>query len=487
MGRASRAGVLAVLLAGKLVAAQTDSPAPPRKDAAKQALLAPVKGDWDEIQRRGVLRALVVYSRTLFFVDRGKQRGATYEALKAFEDDVNKPLKRKALRFHVVFIPVTRDQLIPALVEGRGDIAAANLLITPERSQVVDFTIPVLEDVSELVVTGPSGPRITSVDQLSGQAVHVRQSSSYREHLEALNRRLVEQGKEPVKLVPVPEELEDEDVLEMVNAGLIPTTICDEFHATFWKRLYTQLSFDPAVSVISGGAAAWMIRKDSPHLKAVTDSFIRRHRKGTEFGNTLFRRYTQGKPSSVLPATSAREIRKFEQTVELFRKYGQKYDVDYLLVMAQGYQESRLDQRATSHVGAVGVMQLMPATGAQMRVGDIHELEPNIHGGVKYLRHVEDSYFDEPGLDPLVKALFAFASYNAGPNRIQSLRREAARRGLDPNRWFKNVEYVAADRIGQETVTYVSNIFKYYVAYQLVTTAQQDRATARQPFETTKP
>jgi membrane-bound lytic murein transglycosylase MltF len=155
--------------------------------------------------------------------------------------------------------------------------------------------------------------------------------------------------------------------------------------------------------------------------------------------------------------------------------------------MAQGYQESRLDQRATSHVGAVGIMQLMPATGAQMRVGDIHELEPNIHGGVKYLRHVEDSYFDEPGLDPLVKALFAFASYNAGPNRIQSLRREAARRGLDPDRWFKNVEYVAADRIGQETVTYVSNIFKYYVAYQLVAAAQQDRATARQPFETTSP
>jgi membrane-bound lytic murein transglycosylase MltF len=486
MGRASRAGVLAVLLAGKLVAAQTDAPAPPRGDAAKQALLVPFKGDWEEIQRRGVLRALVVYSRTLFFVDRGRQRGATYEGLKAFEDDVNSRLKRKALRFHVVFIPVTRDQLIPALLEGRGDIAAANLLITPERSQVVDFTLPVLEDVSELVVTGPSGPRISSVDQLSGQAVHVRQSSSYREHLEALNRRLVEQGKQPVKLVPVSEDLEDEDVLEMVNAGLIPATICDDFHATFWKRLYTHLSFDPAVSVISGGAAAWMIRNDSPQLKAVTDSFIRRHRKGTSFGNTLFRRY-HGNPSSVLPATSGRELRKFEQTVELFRKYGQKYDVDYLLVMAQAYQESRLDQRATSHVGAVGVMQLMPATGAQMKVGDIRELEPNIHGGVKYLRHVEDSYFNEPGLDPLVKALFAFASYNAGPNRIQSLRREAAKRGLDPNRWFKNVEYVAADRIGEETVTYVSNIFKYYVAYQLVAAAQQNRATARQPLETTKP
>ncbi len=486
MGRASRAGVLAFLLGGTLVAAQANSPAPPKGGTAKQVVLAPAKGDWDEIQRRGVLRALVVYSRTLYFVDRGKQRGATYEMIKAFEDDVNRRLKTKALRFHVVFIPVTRDQLIPALLEGRGDIAAANLLITPERSQVVDFTVPVLEDVSQLVVTGPSGPKISSLDQLSGQPVHVRKSSSYWEHLEALNRRLVEQGQQPVKLVPVPEELEDEDVLEMVNAGLLPTTVCDQFHATFWKHLYKQLSFDPSVAVSSGGSAAWMIRKDNPELKAVLDSFIQRHRKGTAFGNTLLRRY-QGNPSAVLPATSGSELKKFEKTVELFRKYGQKYGVDYLLVMAQGYQESRLDQRATSHVGAVGVMQLMPATGAQMKVGDIHELEPNINGGVKYLRHVEDTYFDEPGLDPLTKGLFAFASYNAGPNRVQSLRREAAKRGLDPNRWFKNVEYVAADRIGQETVTYVANIFKYYVAYQLVAAAQQDRATARQPLETTKP
>ena len=289
-----------------------------------------------------------------------------------------------------------------------------------------------------------------------------------------------------MKLVPVSEDLEDEDLLEMVNAGLIPTTVCDDFYATFWKRVYSKLVFDPAIAVSSGGSVAWMMRKNSPQLKAVTDAFVRKHRKGTAFGNALLRRY-QGNLRSVLPATSGRELRKFEQTVELFRKYGQQYDVDYLLVMAQGYQESRLDQQVISPAGAIGIMQIMPATGAQMKVGDIRNLEPNIHAGVKYLRHVEDSYFDEPGLDPLVKALFAFASYNAGPNRIQSLRREAARRGLDPNRWFQHVEVVVAERIGQETVTYVSNIFKYYVAYQLVAEAQQDRAMARHPIDPTDP
>ncbi|MGZ6028341.1 MAG: transglycosylase SLT domain-containing protein, partial [Myxococcaceae bacterium] len=181
------------------------------------------------------------------------------------------------------------------------------------------------------------------------------------------------------------------------------------------------------------------------------------------------------------------EMRKFNATVDIFRKYGSKYEVDYLLVMAQGYQESRLDQKVKSPVGAVGVMQLMPATGDQMKVGDIHQIEPNIHAGVKYLRWVEDTYFDEPALDPVVRALFSFASYNAGPNRIQTLRKEAAKRGLDPNRWFKNVEYVVGEKIGQETVTYVSNIFKYYVAYQLVAEAQEERKRAIEQMQSGNP
>jgi membrane-bound lytic murein transglycosylase MltF len=224
------------------------------------------------------------------------------------------------------------------------------------------------------------------------------------------------------------------------------------------------------------------MRKDSPQLKSVIDGFVRRHRKGTTFGNLLLRQYEQ-QPRSVLPATSGTALRRYEQTVELFRKYGKRYDVDPLLVMAQGYQESRLDQNVQSPVGAIGVMQLMPPTAAQMNVGDIQRLEPNIHAGVKYLRHVEDTYFGDAALGSLVKGLFAFASYNAGPTRIQALRQETRRRGLDPDRWFGNVEYVVAERVGREPVTYVSNIFKYYVAYQRVAVAEQQRAAAREAVQ----
>jgi len=484
--RACRAAPVALLLVSALAGAQTGHPTAARQSGVKEALLKPFSGDWEEMKQRRFLRVLVVYSRTLYFVDRGRQRGATYEVFQAFEDDVNARLKTRNLKFHVVFVPVSRDELISGLLEGRGDIAAANLTITPERERQVDFSMPVRENVSEVVVRGPSGPSISTVDDLAGQVVHVRRSSSYWEHLEALSQRLVQAGKPPISLVPVSENLEDEDLLEMANAGLIPLVVCDQYKASFWRKTFTRLTFEPVVAATEGRAVAWMMRKNTPQLKTVMDRFIGRHRKSGAFGDQVLQRW-QNRGHYVLPATTGKEMRKFEQTVELFRKYAGKYDVDYLLVMAQGYQESRLDQRSTSPVGALGVMQLMPATGEQMRVGDIHELEPNIHAGVKYLRHVEDTYFDEPSLDPQAKALFAFASYNAGPNRIRSLRKLAAKRGLDPDRWFKNVEYVVAEKVGEETVTYVANIYKYYTAYQLVAEAEQERAHARQQIESAKP
>jgi membrane-bound lytic murein transglycosylase MltF len=489
MTQAARVLAAASLLMALPIRGQAASPADSSPSALQQdipVLMQPFLGDWDALRARGVLRALVVYSKTFYFVDRGTQRGATYELLKAFEQDLNQKLHTKDIKFSVVFIPVARDQLIPWLRAGKGDIAAASLTITPDREKEVDFSEPFSTDVTEIVVAGPGSPKISSVDDLSGKKIHVRKSSSYWEHLEGLNAQLVARGKAPMKLVPASEELEDEDLLEMVNAGLIPIVVVDRFKAVFWKQIFPKLTLEPQVAISSGDSIAWMLRKDSPQLKALVDAFVRTHKRGTEFGNILAQRYFKN-AHYVREATSGGEIAKFQQTVDLFRKYAGKYDIDYLLMMAQGYQESRLDQQAKSAVGAVGVMQVMPETGKQMGVGDITQLEPNIHAGVKYLKFVEDTYFADAPMDPMVKALFAFASYNAGPNRIQELRKEAARRGYDPNRWFRNVEYVVGEKVGQETVTYVSNIFKYYIAYQLVTEQERERQAARQQMESGKP
>ena len=358
--------------------------------------------------------------------------------------------------------------MVPDLLAGLGDIIAAGFTITPEREKLVDFAIPsTSKPVSEIVVTGPQSPKLSSLDDLAGKEVFVRKSSSYWGHLEQLNARFKKEGKAAVSLRAAPEDLEDEDLLEMLNAGLFGIAVVDDYKLQIWTQIYPKIVARPDLAVSAGGDLAWAFRPNSPQLKTALDAFLKTHRQGTTFGNTLLKRYT-GNPKFVANARSPEELKKFQSVVDLFRKYAGKYDVDFLLMLAQGYQESRLDQKVKSQVGAVGVMQVMPATGKELGVGDIAQLEPNIHAGVKYMRFMIDRYYKDEPMTPVNKGLMTFASYNAGPAKIRQLRQEAARRGLDPNVWFNNVEIVASEKIGAETVTYVSNIYKYYITYRLV-------------------
>jgi membrane-bound lytic murein transglycosylase MltF len=436
-------------------------------------------GDLDGMLQRRRIRVLTPYSRTHYFLDNGVPRGVVHDAMLKFEEHVNARYKTGALQVHVVFIPTSRDELLPALVEGRGDIAAAGLTITPEREKLVDFTRPSITDVKEIAVTGPGAPGLARVEDLAGKEVFVRASSSYHESLLALNQRFRREGRPEVKLVPAPEQLEDEDLLEMVNAGLVKTVIVDDYIASFWKQVLPDLVLHPEVAVRTGGRIAPAIRKGSPKLRAELDAALAKHGLRTAFGNLTFQRYLKS-TKYVKNATADEDMKRFLQVVALFRKYGDQYELDWLLMAAQGYQESRLDQSMRSPVGAIGVMQVMPATGKELAVGDIRKIEPNIHAGVKYVRSVIDRYYANEPMSDLDKGLFAFASYNAGPGRVRQLRQEAERRGLDPNRWFNHVERVAAERIGRETVTYVANIYKYYVAYKLAVEEMELRDREKQ-------
>lgn len=436
-------------------------------------------GDLDGMVKRRIIRVLVPYSKTLYFIDRGIQRGLVYDSFRMFENDLNKKLKAKHIKTHVLFVPVGRDDIIPALLEGRGDIAAANLTITPERLKQVDFSDPTARNVSEIVVTGPGAVPIKGVEELSGKEVFLRKSSSFYESLQKLNAEFKKAGKTPVKVRLAPENLETEDTLEMVNAGLIQTTIADNHIAEFWKKVLPKIVFYPDAAINTGGMIGWMIRKNSPLLKAELNAMLARYPKGSSVRNQLLQKYLKN-TKFVKNATSKEEMVKFNRTVDFFRKYGDKYELDYLLMMAQGYQESRLDQNVRSPAGAIGVMQVMPATGKDLNVGDITQLEPNIHAGVKYIRFMMKQYYENEPMDSFNKGLFAFASYNAGPARISQLRRQAAKRGLDPNKWFNNVEVIAAEKIGRETVQYVSNIYKYYLAYTMVMEQSEKREKAKQ-------
>jgi len=325
-----------------------------------------------------------------------------------------------------------------------------------------------------VVVSGPASPPVSSVEDLRGKEVFVRKSSSYYESLVALNQRFSAEKKPAVVIKEAPETLEDEDLIEMLNAGLIPLIVVDKHKADLWKQVFPKITVHPDVAVRTGGEVAAAIRKGSPQLKAALDDFVVRHRKGTSVGNTILTRYLKN-AKYVKDAASESERKKFLTLIQYFQNYGDEYDVDWLLMAAQGYQESQLNQSVKSPVGAIGVMQVMPATGKELGVGDISEIEANIHAGVKYMRWMIDQYYGKEPMTKLDKALFAFASYNAGAGRISQLRKEAAKRGLDPNVWFHNVEYVAAEKIGAETVTYVSNIYKYYIAYKLLMEARAEK------------
>jgi membrane-bound lytic murein transglycosylase MltF len=275
-----------------------------------------------------------------------------------------------------------------------------------------------------------------------------------------------------------PEALEDDDLLEMANAGLIELTIVDDFLADFWHQVFPNIEFHKNVAVRTGGEIGIGVRKNNPKLLRAVNTWIKKYGPRTAFGNMMERRYLQD-ASYVKSAAAEAERKKLRALVKIFEKYGSQYSVDYLLMAAQGYQESRLDQSVKSQVGAIGVMQVMPATGKELKVGDIRQVEPNVHAGVKYFRFMMDEYYKDEPMDEINKGLMTLASYNAGPGRIRQLRRETAARGLDPNRWFGNVERVVSERIGRETVQYVSNIYKYYVAYRLVLDREQDRARAK--------
>jgi membrane-bound lytic murein transglycosylase MltF len=443
-------------------------------------------GDLDGMHERRMIRVGTTFSLTHYFLDGATQRGLVYEAMREFEAHVNRELGTpRALQVRIVFVPMRRDRLLPALVDGHIDIAIANLTVTPERLESVAFSMPLARNVSEVLVTGPGSPAISSLDDLAGQIMHLRRSSSYWESIEALNASFRERGLEAVRLVEADEHLEDEDLLEMVAVGILPYMIVDDHKARFWAEVFDGLVMHPELAVRTGGQIAWALRQDTPELMAMVNGFVGQIRRGTLTGNVLLRRYLQDNRWVRNPAATA-DRRRFEETADLFEEYADQYDFDWLMLTALAYQESRIDQSARSPAGALGIMQLLPTTAADRAVGipDISTPRNNIHAGARYLRWLADVHLRDPAIDDVNRTLFAFAAYNAGPGNLNRIRQRTMEMGLDPNVWFGNAELGAAQIIGRETVTYVTNISKYYFAFQLITAEMEARERAREMLKT---
>ncbi|MBC2717476.1 MAG: transporter substrate-binding domain-containing protein [Desulfobacteraceae bacterium] len=440
-------------------------------------------GDFEAMSQKNVIRALVPYSKTFYFLDGIDQRGLSYEMLKAFEKFINKDLKRNIIQVKIVIIPTKRDRLIPDLINGLGDIAVGNLTITPERQKRVDFSNPGLSGVEEILVTGPGMPAVKTLEGLSGKPVYVRESSSYHESLKRINAQFKKKKLNPITIEKLDELLEDEDILEMMNAGIIPMTVIDSHKANCWTDIFKDLSFCHQIKLRENGQIAWAVRKNSPQLRKKINAFGKTHKKGTLMGNILFNRYL-GTCKWVSNPMEKDAFHRFEESVSLFKKYSEKYNFDWLMIAALAYQESRINQNMKSPSGAVGVMQILPATAADHNVNitDIHTMEGNIHAGIKYLAFLRDRYFEKEPMDELNQMFFTLASYNAGPAKIAKLRRQAVGMNLDPDIWFDNVEIVTAKHIGRETVQYVSNIYKYYIAYRMIVDADKHKKEIKKQY-----
>ncbi len=457
---------------GPVVAASAD------QDEIFKHANEPWSGDLDGITERKFLRILTVHNPLFFSFDGAKQQGIVADLAKMFENHLAEEIGRVRSPT-IVVIPVARDELIPNLINGRGDLVMGNLTITPARQKQVDFGPALYPEIDELVVTGPAAKNIASFDDLVKTGLYVRRSSSYFEHLQALNAKRKTQGKKPIPITEADENLEDYDLLDMVNAGVINAVVVDSHKAKFWKQVFDKIKVHQDLSVHSGNQIAWAIRKDSPDLMKSITAFGNTVKKGSLLGNIVLKRYL-GNTRWLSNSLASKDRKRYEETIEFIKQYADKYEFDWLMIAAQAYQESRFDQSKRSHAGAVGVMQVLPSTAADKAVSipDISKLDNNIHAGVKYLHWLRETYYTNEEISPLDRVLFSFATYNAGPGNMRKARKRAKQLGFDPNRWFANVEIGMYRAVSGEPASYVRNIYKYYVTYQGLEKSRQARAKA---------
>jgi membrane-bound lytic murein transglycosylase MltF len=433
------------------------------------ALRKPWKGDLNQIVKRRVVRVLLPFRRPEFFYMEGRPAGILHEAFHELERVLNAKYKTTAAnRIVVALLPTSVDKIRERFSGGYADIAAYAISITEENKQIADFTIPTLTGNKMIVVTGPGAPELRTTEDLSGKEIWIRPDTRMKGDVEALNVKLRAQGRLPAGTRDVDPLLEPADVMEMVNAGTYPIALMQSKTAEFWAAIFGDAKPRTDLALAEDVDFGWALQKGTPEWKKFLDDFIRTHGVGTSFGNTIIRRYLT-ETKYLKNAREPAEMKKFHATLPIFTKYARRYGFDPLLLTAQGYQESMLNQNVKSRVGAVGIMQVIPAiaAAAPVNIANINTEDANIHAGVRLIHFLVKDYFNAEDLDQFDRTLFAIAAYNAGPTKIMRCRQLAKDMGYDPDKWFDNVEVATAKLVGRETTHYVANVYKYYIAYRM--------------------
>ena len=428
----------------------------------------------ETVLEKRFLRVLTSHNAFDFYLYQGQRGGYQYEMVKAFTRFLNKNHTRGRGELPIQFelIPVHSDQLIPLLLEGAADLIAARLTVTPERAGRVRFSRP-YRSVDELLVTHDGTPPINSLEGLAGKTVAVRESSSYHESLLRLNRELLAAGREPVRLERVDENLDTERIVELIAADRFAYTVADSMVAELALKVHPNLRIVDGVALRRNGELAWATQPSAISLAEEINAFLERYEEGSLLGNIAVSKYfdAERELAERLAIGQGTTLSEYDA---LFKEHAAQFGLDWRLVAALACQESRFNPAAHNRWGATGLMQIKPSTAREPYI-DIPQVKgpehtsDNVKAGLKYLSWIKKRYFStESDMRERDRIRMSLAAYNAGPRTIINARRRASKLGLDPNRWFRNVELALLDMHKTEPVKYVSEINQRYLAYVLL-------------------
>ncbi|MFG0633260.1 transglycosylase SLT domain-containing protein [Pseudomonas sp. xss_2] len=418
--------------------------------------------DLAQVRATKVLRVLVNQSRNSSGEVKGEPVGIEYHRLRALEHYLN-GREREGQLIQVKLIPRAKEQLLGALARGEGDLAAPGELLDPGLVRGVSTSAPVLDQVPLLLV-GRKGERSFSrVEQLSGRTIALTTASAAGALIQDINEQLALRKRAPIKIEWVDPTLAIEDVLEMVQAGIYHLTVVERPIAQRWARVMPRLRVDTRLKLGEPQAMRWYVGRDAHLLLATVDRFLAGYRapdnQDAAFERIYRRQYRVHNPL-------ARKDRQQLQTLRaVMQKHGQAQQIDWLNLAALAFKESTLNPAARGMGGAHGLMQITPSAAQRVGVSNTTTVDGNVQASARYLALIRRKFFASPKLNERERMAFILAAYNLGPERVQAMRAEARRRGLNGNQWFFQTERIAMEQVGMGPVNFVNSVNKYFLAF----------------------
>lgn len=418
--------------------------------------------DLGQIRSSKVLRVLVNQSRNSSGEIKGEPVGVEYYRLRALEHYLN-ARAGEGQQIRLQIIPRAKEQLLGALQRGEGDLAAPGELLDPAVVGAVNRSAPVLDQVPLVLVGRKGGRSFTRIEQLSGRTVALTSASAAGALIEQANQQLALRKRAPIKIEWVDSTLAVEDVLEMVQAGIYASTIVERPIAQRWARVMPRLRLDTRLQLGAPQAMRWYVRRDATLLLATVDRFLQGYR-ASENQDAAFERIYRRQYRVHNPLAS-KDRQRLQAVRAVLQKHGQAQQIDWLNLAALAFKESTLNPAARGRGGAHGLMQITPAAAQRVGVSDTASVDGNVQASARYLALIRRKFFASPKINERERMAFVLAAYNLGPERVQAMRAEARKRGLNGNQWFFQTERVAMEQVGMGPVNFVNSVNKYFLAF----------------------